>query len=601
MGAKQNKLISPKEEIICPQCPLTPIINLFLNEDNKLTCEFRCPNMHFGHIPFIELFKYKNVHGNKCHWCEKNSESSDKNVINEELLYCGVCKEFMCNKCRPLHDKEKESHKILVKKSKVNYTCLEHNKNFIGFCFSCLSNICPECKRHEKHSIKNFKEFYSMKSFMTDYDYHLGNYKRYLNSFKRKIHLNKVLYDKFLERNEELIVFAKYLLDHFNYKKSSNKLNSEILINLLNVVSFDFQVANDILENKDKFEKYCKTHLILNTKPISYICTFSKNKQDININNMQLIPFCSINSETKPDLFRYSPKFELVIFSTSPYINIFSTNKNPNPNSKGDNLNTKITYIYCEKEIYSFNILNKNILCICSQKLHLYKLASNEPYYIEDDKLPSIENKPGSIILEILGNFEKFLITRTNDNKINLLKNEENKEKFEIIFSTNYISDKNGKVSIKNIFEDYLICLNKETIKIRDITKPDLNVIKDLKVFEAKNKRKDLLVYNSHILICKDSSIEFYTIPNLVKVSELKLLETINSINIVSPKAMIVVENQYIEQLEVNTWKRLWRTISLGFKVNFENIYPIGAGKKLFLYNKENNKFYLVIPKSDDQ
>ena len=63
---------------------------------------------------------------------------------------------------------------------------------------------------------------------------------------------------------------------------------------------------------------------------------------------------------------------------------------------------------------------------------------------------------------------------------------------------------------------------------------------------------------------------------------------------------MLVVEGQYIEQLEVNTWKRLWRTISLGIKVNLENIYPIGAGKKLFLYNKEDNVIYFAAHKSDD-
>ena len=119
MGAK-SIAISPKEEIICPNCPLTPIINLFLNEDSKLTCEFRCPNMHFGHIPFRDLFKYKNTHGNKCHWCNNDFSLDDKNVknsIKEELLYCGTCKEFMCSKCRPIHDKDKESHKMLIKKS----------------------------------------------------------------------------------------------------------------------------------------------------------------------------------------------------------------------------------------------------------------------------------------------------------------------------------------------------------------------------------------------------------------------------------------------------------------------------------------------------
>ena len=591
MGAKS--IISPKEEIICPNCPLTPIINLFLNEDNKLTSEFRCPNLHFGHIPFSDLFKHKNTHGRKCHWCNIDYESGDKNIIQEELLYCGTCKEFMCNKCRPQHYKEKESHKMLIKKSKVNYTCLEHDKNFIGYCFSCLTNICPDCKRHENHSIKTFKEFYSMKSFLNDYEYNLSNYKGYLNSFKRKIHLNKVLYDKFLERNQQLLTFAKYLLDHFNYKKSCNKLNSEILINLLNVVSFDFQVTNEILDYKDKFEKYCKTHLILNTKPISYICTFSKNKQDFNINNMQLNPYCTLNTPVaKPNYFKYCPKTEVIIFSVGSEIKLFSTR---NTEDK------KIYEIKFNKEIFSFNILNKNILCICSSNIYLYKLIPNAPYYLVESKIPYIEKSFDSLIVQIMGDFDKFLITRTAENKIKLLKAVNEKDKFEIVAEGSFNAGIKDKVSLKGIWGDYLICLNNETIKIRDLTKLGLDVCRELQVFDAlKDKTKDLLVYNGHILICKENSILFYTIPNLSKVSELKVLENINSINIVSPRAMIVVENQYIEQIEVNTWKRLWRTISLGFKVNFENIYPIGAGKKLFIYNKQNNVFYIAETRTDD-
>ena len=55
---------------------------------------------------------------------------------------------------------------------------------------------------------------------------------------------------------------------------------------------------------------------------------------------------------------------------------------------------------------------------------------------------------------------------------------------------------------------------------------------------------------------------------------------------------MIVVENGYMEQLEVNTWKRLWWKANFGKNMSFINLMPIGAGKKLFIYNKEDNKFY---------
>ena len=59
MGGADIKPISPAEEIICPFCPLTPIINNFLNQDGQLTTEYRCPNLHYGYIPFSDLFKNK--------------------------------------------------------------------------------------------------------------------------------------------------------------------------------------------------------------------------------------------------------------------------------------------------------------------------------------------------------------------------------------------------------------------------------------------------------------------------------------------------------------------------------------------------------------
>ena len=53
------------------------------------------------------------------------------------------------------------------------------------------------------------------------------------------------------------------------------------------------------------------------------------------------------------------------------------------------------------------------------------------------------------------------------------------------------------------------------------------------------------------------------------------------------------MENNYMEQYETNTWKRLWRKI--GDEFNFEKYLVIGADKMLFLYNKDNNVIYQAI------
>ena len=51
---------------------------------------------------------------------------------------------------------------------------------------------------------------------------------------------------------------------------------------------------------------------------------------------------------------------------------------------------------------------------------------------------------------------------------------------------------------------------------------------------------------------------------------------------------MITIENEYIEQIEVNTWKRLWNRL----RPNTQDFLAIGAEKKLFIYNKYDNKIY---------
>jgi len=68
-------------------------------------------------------------------------------------------------------------------------------------------------------------------------------------------------------------------------------------------------------------------------------------------------------------------------------------------------------------------------------------------------------------------------------------------------------------------------------------------------------------------------------------VSRLKLLDKIISINIVNSRTMITIEDGYIEQIEINTWKRLWNRL----RPNTQDFLAIGAEKKLFIYD---NKIY---------
>ena len=578
MGAKESRF-PPTEEIICPNCPLTPIISIFLNEDAILTCEFRCPNLHFGIFTFSELFKNKNKHGNICNRCKKENNGLDK-----ELLYCGTCKEFFCNNCRPQHDKEKESHKILIEKSRVNYTCLEHNKNFIGYCFSCLVDVCSECKRHDKHIVKEFEEFSSNESNKDTLEYYLDNYNNYIHNFKRQIHYNKIMFEEFKKRNLELLDFVKYLNDHFLYRKKSNKLNSEIIINYLNIPVFDYNVDNKVYKSAKEFEKYCKHHLILEYKPISQICTFSKNKQDFNLSRLNLVKHFSLESE-QPKYFKYSSMGDAIIFFSGTCIYFLSANTS----------DKKVYKIRLESQIFSLNILNKNILCACiadKKNIYLYKLTSNPPYYGENDIFPEIEIQLGEQIVQVIGNFNKYLVTRAKGGVINLHK--KNDEKYEIVSSSKTFSNNfdENNFELKGIWKDYLIIRDNVNVIVRDLKNPKLDLITSKIVFDYNSDKKDFLIYNGNIIVFRKKQIFFISIPNLEVESKLELPDNIFSVNIVNPRTMIVVEKGYMEQLEVDTWKRMWWKANFGRNINIYDLMPIGAGKKLFFYNKGDNNFY---------
>ena len=134
----------------------------------------------------------------------------------------------------------------------------------------------------------------------------------------------------------------------------------------------------------------------------------------------------------------------------------------------------------------------------------------------------------------------------------------------------------------------YNECLNRTKKDLPDETSLDISLLTE--------KEKDFIVFNGNILIPKKKEILFYNIPHLDNVSKLVLNDNILSINIVNPRTMIVVEVTYIEQLEVNTWKRLYNQINLQPNKTLNNFRPIGAGKKLFFYSKSDNIIYNAFP-----
>ena len=635
MGGTQIKALSI-DDVRCPKCPLTPIISIFLNPEGILTCEYRCPFMHFGTMPFDDIsLDRERKHGKHCDRCLSKNENEDEdedneinvknaknkknktNVIKEELLYCGTCKQFICSKCKPKHDEEKESHKVLIEKSKISYTCLEHGEKYDSYCFTCLKSICQKCKRHEKHCKKTFEEFYPDKEFYDNYKFYIEDYDNYLKSFKKQHGMNKQQFANFQRRSGILLSLSKFLYENFERKKKVNQLNGETIINLLNVVYFDYRVES--LETNEKFVDYCKTHLILSNRPISDICTFSKTKSDYKISKFDMEQYKTFDSmqNEKPQYFKYSPICKHIIFNVGSSLHFLGTE------SKDDNKENLGFKIRLAQNIFSFNILNQDILCVVSDNVYLYKLLKKEPYYEDYKELPVLDifSDP---VRQVMGNIEKKLIVRTIRELIVVTKDKDNFEmtarmpladvnkditEVKEVPDTSYHyysyygnNNRTKKINItktvittiKSIWQDNLVSIESGVVTIRDAN--SLKKKSSLSAF----KNIDCLVFNGNVLIPSEKSILFYTIPNLEKVSCMNVADTIVSINLVNRKTFIVLQSKYMEQFEANTWKRISRQIAFGEMINNNNLKVIGAGKKLFLFNKENNTFYLGVEKKEE-
>ena len=162
-------------------------------------------------------------------------------------------------------------------------------------------------------------------------------------------------------------------------------------------------------------------------------------------------------------------------------------------------------------------------------------------------------------------------------NKIIMYEEMENSEKFsEELFL------------IKGIVFNYLILIENISLTIRNET--NLNLIKTIKI---RNNDYYLIVYNEHIIRPDENYIKFYSIPDLILVSMIKVSEPINYFLIPNKNIFLVISDNYIEQLELNTWKKISKVIYrdklLNKKEKNDNDNKsiiVGNNKELYMFQK---------------
>lgn len=603
MGANESATttLALRNGICCPKCPLTPIISISMDNNNNVICEYRCPFMHFGQVPFQQIFEdVENKHGTHCDKCQKTEQ--------KDLVYCGTCKQFFCPQCKISHDKEKDSHIVTIPLQKIKYTCLEHGKKFTSYCFTCLVSTCPDCNRHKNHCMKLFKEFAPDKEFIDNYNFYMKDFSNYLKSVGKRKSVNRNLFDSFKNRSYDFYLFAKSLYENYN----SGNVNGEIIINLLNVVCFDYHADN--INDDGVCIEYFKKHLILSNRPISDICTFSKTKSDYKIKDISFVPVKSYEEIKRNERVKISP-FGHVISTCEKIIYFDKAEKDSN------------FKIEMSENINFFNIINKNILCICAgTKIYFYELQNTAPFYFEYDKIKYLD-KFTLPVLDIIGDINANLYVRTKDelllvkrkvegsndlfifNKEELKDNntiveeeiddpnQEDRDRFDFDYMYNRNRNRNrNRIKIKKtvktelcaIINNYLVSLESGVITLRNM--------ETLKIIHKLESRKhcNFKIFNGQIMVIDQKDIIFYSVPDFEIISKLTTAEKICSISFPNPKIMILVTEKTLEQYEANTWKRLSRNI--GFVIDKENsgedLIILGAKKELFAYNKKKNTLF---------
>ena len=688
-----------KTNIICPKCPLTPIISITSTKEGTLICEYRCPSFHMGLVKLEEMIYNHNKKRKKIGYiCQKcNKENSEK---EKKLKFCGICKQFLCPECIIEHDKIKSRHKIL-NHSKIDNSCLEHGNKIKFYCFTCLKNICTKCLGHKNHCFKDLKDIEPDDEFCDNLKFYFDEVFNYFNNIEN-IKLDNTNYDKqylqsFKEKNILLLNFIKDLYNTYLDRKNNNLLNGEIIINLLNLSKFNLDTNNFY---KDA-NLYLKNHIIIKSNSVSSICSFTHTKANYRIENLKPVFFKYLNIGTNALMKVLRMDYDLIAYNIDKIL-YFMKNEE------------KVFFkVKIAEKIKFFFQLKKHIVAIVStENIYFYKLMELEPYivpinvFIPQIDINNIIQIYGNIyqnlyILniekyiyklvqqkEIIPNYDICLKTEysiqikdninpnfninnfnindsygisadnnsennsennnnennnnnsysesynnsnsnnnqsnnqsNNDNNNNIVNDANNNKSLDnksITFSDslnfNKNDDGNKKDSInldeskiiinklimyeetekteksgeklfliKGIVFNYIILIENISLSIRN--ENNLNLVKTIKI---RNNDYNLIVYNEHIIRPDENYIKFYTIPDLTLVSLVKVCEQINYFVIPNKNTFLAISDNFIEQLELNTWKKVSKVIYTDEILNY-NKKPIiiGNNKELYIFQKD--------------
>ena len=237
-------------DIICPYCETTAIIDI--DKDNIYNLNLlNCDNFHmFKNLSYDEFNKKKTKENEslKCFIC--GELFIYMTPPNNKMFICS-CGTICCSCCKDIHKEYIKYDHYLVELKEKNYYCLQHKKKYESYCIDCNKNICEICSQlHNQHEIIKYMNIKPKKS--------------YINKLKRKIQIQKNIFNNFVEEmklviNQKISIVESYMNNYIKIEESLIQrynysfYNYQLLRNLNNINLFNNKVF-DIL-NKFNIEK----------------------------------------------------------------------------------------------------------------------------------------------------------------------------------------------------------------------------------------------------------------------------------------------------------------------------------------------------------
>ena len=319
---KQTKDLLYTQKTRCHMCHEIPIIKeVTHNEGPIYFISAECLNKHGVFFNTLDDFcKDQNQFEKlKCSLCN-NTQGIVKSK-KEIYQFCKECK-FICPTCiNTKHKKFKKKHP-LMEIQYLDFTCFEHQKNYIGFCEQCNINICQQCEpNHKNHNNKHYfknimptpqkirevrERMNKQKEIIKEVDNNLNLFIKfvndkageYLTNLNLDLKLNSQIlncldpqhinyqslknFDKILDIdysdiswvdviNNQLNIFIKLIKD----SSAKNKSNSEPTIQASTILDKELidefqksmaadksKISIDVLENKTNYDDFSECELL---------------------------------------------------------------------------------------------------------------------------------------------------------------------------------------------------------------------------------------------------------------------------------------------------------------------------------------------------